>query len=166
MRRLTLFAFLLVGCQRAPSPDGAGAAPSTKSSSPAAAVSSFDDPHYSLAVGPIGSYKKGEAATFKVVVRTKGEFHINEEYPTKFAASTAPGVTYAMPKVARTTQPEVFALKPCASGKDNCTLELTVKFTPEQSGTVSVGGELSVGVCNKDNCLFEKKTLALSVPVS
>ena len=99
-------------------------------------------------------------------VRTKGEFHINEEYPTKFAASTAPGVTYATPKLARTTQPEVFALKPCASGKDNCTLELTVKFTPEQSGTVSVGGELSVGVCNKDNCLFEKKALALSVPVS
>lgn len=167
-RRIALFGVLglALGCQRSASTEGAGAASSAAASSaPAAAVSAFDHASYSLAVEPVGSYKKGEPGAFKIVVRTKGEFHVNEEYPTKFNAATTPGVAYATPKLARTAQPDAFALKPCASGKDNCTMEITVKFTPEQSGTVNVGGELSVGVCNKDNCLFEKKALSLAVPV-
>ena len=133
--------------------------------SSSAGASKFEHPNYTVSVEAAGPYKKGESATFKVVVRAKGEFHINEEYPTKFSAAVSPGVAYATPKLARATQPDAFALKPCASSKDNCTLEVTVKFTPEQGGTVNVGGELALGVCNKDNCIFDKKTLSIAVPV-
>jgi len=172
MQRIVVFVVLgglalVAGCQRSGSNEGTNAAPSSPAASPSAApaAAAFDHPSYSVGLEPVGSYKKGEASSFKIVVRTKGEFHINEEYPTKFSATASPGVQYAMPKLARAAQPDAFALKPCASGKDNCTLELTVKFTPEQTGTVQIGGELSVGVCNKDNCLFEKKTLSMPVPV-
>ena len=165
---LTAAIALGLGCQRsAPSTDGAGEATATSQvpSSSAAVSARFEHPNYTVVLEPAGPYKKGESASFKIVVRAKGEFHINEEYPTKFSAVVAPGVAYAMPKLARATQPDAFALKPCASGKDNCTLELTVRFTPEQAGTVTVGGEIALGVCNKDNCIFDKKVLSVAVPV-
>ncbi|MBI2390821.1 MAG: hypothetical protein HYV09_14620 [Deltaproteobacteria bacterium] len=168
MNKLIAAAVLLViavGCQRA-STDAAPAPAPAASGSSSAAAPSFETATYKLEIEPIGAYKKGEAATFRVVLRTKGEFHVNEEYPTKFKASDTPAVRFAAAQLGRADHPEAFKAVPCASGKDNCTLELTVGFTPQESGKVRLGGEMSIGVCNKDNCIFDKKTLEREVPVS
>jgi hypothetical protein len=45
-------------------------------------------------------------------------------------------------------------------------LKITVKFTPDQAGKLTVGGELQTGVCNKETCLVEKKQLDLQIPVT
>jgi len=115
----------------------------------------------------IGSYKKGEPSTYEVVVRAKKPFHVNDEYPAKFKASDANGVKHVEPKLERAKHADAFAVETCeGGGKDACTLKITVKFTPEQAGTVRLGGTIDVGVCNKDTCIVEKKQLDLAVPVT
>jgi hypothetical protein len=157
---LSVAAFGLA-CDRTPD---ASAAPSN---APAAvSSSSVKNDKYSLELKPVGKYEKGKAATFEIVLKTTGDFHVNEEYPTKFKAEKADGVKYDSETLHKMKQPEAFVMEKCASGKDNCTLKVTVKFTPEASGNVKLGGELQVGVCNKETCLVEKKQLDLSVPVT
>jgi len=117
-------------------------------------------------VKAVGTYKKGEPATYEVIVRAKAPYHVNDEYPAKFKAADGNGVKHVEPKLERSKHADAFAVENCAEGKDACTLKITVKFTPEQAGTVRVGGTVDVGVCNKDTCIVEKKQLDLAVPVT
>lgn len=152
-----------LACDRTP---GAAAAPADAPAA-APAESKFDTNSYTLEIKPVGKYKKGEEGTFQIVLKTKPGYHVNEEYPTRFTAADAAGVKYAQAKLHKAKDGAAFAFADCSEKKDEkCTLTITVKFTPEQSGNVKVGGELNAGVCNKDSCLTEKKTLELSVPVS
>lgn len=162
----TVLLVLVAGCQRASTDASPAPGAASASASAAGPAPSFETATYKLELEPIGAYKKGEPASFRVVLRTKGEFHVNEEYPTKFKATDTAAVRFAAAQLGRADHPEAFKAVPCASGKDNCTLELTVGFTPQESGNVRIGGEMSIGVCNKDNCIFDKKTLAREVPVT
>lgn len=158
---LAVFA-LGLACDRTPGASAAaGAAPAA-----GPAASTVETAAYKLEIKPVGTYKKGQPATFEVILKTKGDQHVNEEYPTKFKAAEGAGITYEQPKLEKMKHADAFALEKCASGKDMCTLKITVKFTPDQAGAVKVGGELNVGVCNKETCLVEKKTLDLSINVT
>lgn len=158
---------IALGCQRSAPDTGAAPAPSASAAASALVpVPYFEHPNYAITLQADGPFKKGQPASFKVILRSKAGFHINEEYPTKFSAAVSPEVTYPTPKLARAAQPEAFKLVACPSGNDHCSLELTVKFTPEQAGSFKVGGELSLGVCNKDNCIFDKRALAVDVTAS
>lgn len=150
-------------CDRTP---GASAAPGPAGSPSGPAAPSAETGAYKVELKPVGTYKKGQAATFEVVLKTKDGYHVNEEYPTKLKLAEAAGVAYAQPILQKMKDPTAFTMEKCASGSDMCTLKITVKFTPEQAGSVKLGGELAVGVCNKETCLVEKKQLDLSVPVT
>lgn len=114
-----------------------------------------------------GPFKKGEVATFIIRVEAKAPYHVNEEYPAKFKVTDAAGVIYFEPKLERNKHVDAFGTEPCAgSTKEACVLNITVRFTPQASGTVRVGGTVDIGVCNKDQCLIEKKPLDVSVTVS
>jgi len=149
-----------LACDRTPD---AAAAPSAPA---APASASVDNDKYTLEMKAVGKYEKSKPGTVQLVLKTKGDFHVNEEYPTKFKTSKTDGVKYDADVVSKAKLPEAFVMDKCASGKDNCTLTVTVKFTPEASGNVKLTGELNVGVCNKETCLVEKKILDLSVPVT
>ena len=121
---------------------------------------------YTIELKPAASYKKGVEGTFEVIVKTKGEYHVNEEYPTKLTPEKVPEVTYAQPKLEKLKDPTAFALTKCGAGsKDSCTMVVTVKFTP-QAGATKVAAVLSFGVCNKDSCQIEKKTLDADIKVN
>jgi hypothetical protein len=153
------------GCQRSASSEGGAPAPSAAPSTAAPVASSFESASHSVQLEAAGPYKKDRASSFKVIVHAKGEFHVNDEYPARFSASSAPGIAYAASKLARASQPDAFVAKPCASGKDTCVLEVSVSFTPEQSGMAELGGELSFGLCRQDNCTVEKRALRRAVSV-
>lgn len=160
---LSIAAFGLA-CDRTPD---ASAAPS----SPAAPASaSVDTDKYSLELKPVGKYAKDKEGVVQIVLKTKGDFHVNDEYPTKFKAAKSDGVKYDVEILSKAKQPDAFVMEKCAAGagKDafSCTLTVNVKFVPTASGTAKLSGELNVGVCNKETCLVEKKTLDLSVPVT
>ena len=160
---LAILAALLAGSVLSCSKPSSGPAPAPASSTPAAPTVDTDSFHAELkAPGP---FKKGEPATFVVRVQAKAPFHINDEYPAKFKPGDAPGAKYAEARLERQKQADAFATEPCSGGTDACVLNITVKFTPETSGTVRLGGTVDVSVCNKDQCLIDKKPLEVSVSV-
>ncbi len=128
---------------------------------------SADTSSYKVEVKAVGSYKKGSEGTFEVVLATKADYHVNDEYPAKFKLAEKPtDVKYPKEKLERLKDGDAWSVEKCSSGKDNCTIKVKVPFTPNASGTVKVGGTLHVGVCNAATCLIEKQTLELSVTVS
>lgn len=154
---------LAAACDRTPS----GPAPAPAPSAAAAAGPVTETDSFRAELKAIGAYKKGEPATYEVVVQAKGPWHVNDEYPAKFKTADGNGVKHAEPKLERNKHVDAFATEACAqNSKDACTLKITVKFTPEQAGTIRLGGTVDVGICNKDQCLVEKKQLDLAVPAT
>jgi hypothetical protein len=128
---------------------------------------SADTANYKVEVKAVGTYKKGQAGTFEIVLKTKGDYHVNDEYPTKFKAPEKPeNVTYGKELISRAKDADAWSTEKCASGKDSCTLKLTVPVTPTATGSVKLGGTLHFGVCNAATCLIEKQTLELPVTVA
>jgi len=127
---------------------------------------SADTTSYKVELKAVGTYTKGKEGTFEIVLKTKNDYHVNDEYPAKFKAPEKPvDVTYPKDTIARLKDAAAWSTEKCASSKDNCTIKVTVPFTPTASGTVKIGGTFHVGVCNAGSCLIEKPTLELGVTV-
>lgn len=143
---------VLAACSRseaAPSPLGAHAA----SVSSGAA---HDTENYKVTIEPSGTYEAGKEGLARVVLVTKGDYHVNDQYPYKLVLQDPPaeGVTYKKKVVRR------------PDGKfDKNRAELPIHFTAAKAGTYKVGGVLSLSVCTPSNCLMDKRPLVLDVVV-
>jgi len=107
----------------------------------------------SIVVGT--SYKAGEKASFNVTLQPKTGFHINGQFPIRFKANTPPeGVTYDKPLLKR------------EDGKFTDTDgSFQVDFTAAKAGTYTVGGTISLSVCNEKTCTMEKVALEAAIEV-
>ena len=87
---------------------------------------------------------------------TKGEYHLNKQYPYKFkVAEPAPeGVTFPKPLLERGDGS--FEEKSCA---------FKVPFVAAKSGKAVVGGTLSMSVCSDANCVMDKQAVEVAVDV-
>jgi len=101
------------------------------------------------------SYKAGEKASFNVTLQPKTGFHINGQFPIRFKANTPPeGVTYDKPLLKR------------EDGKFTDTDgSFQVDFTAAKAGTYTVGGTISLSVCNEKTCTMEKVALEAAIEV-
>ena len=122
----------------------------------AAAAPAVENANYSVKLEAAGPYKKDQQGIVRVVLTTKGDYHINKQYPYKFVTQDPPadGVSYPKKVVPRAdgTYEEKKAVLP-------------VPFVPTKSGDVSVGGTFSLSVCTDANCLMDKARLEVSVKV-
>lgn len=159
---------LVAACDR--NAGAAAGAAGTSAAAPAEGVAgpSVDATNYKIELKSGSSYAANKEATFEIVVTTKGEYHVNDEFPTKFKTlDTNKSVTYPQAKIEKLKDAAAFTLTKCSKdSKDSCTMKVTVKFTPTAAGKQKVGGELSFGVCNKDSCLIEKKALDAEITVN
>jgi hypothetical protein len=110
--------------------------------------------NYVVYLRAVGDYKAHMEGIVEVVLETKGDFHINEQYPYKFTPKDSDGVKFTKEKF----------------GREDGTFEATkavikVAFTPSKTGQVSVGGKFALSVCSDKNCLMDKKDLVLDVTV-
>ena len=103
---------------------------------------------------PVGTVTAGQPATVEITVDAKGGYHPNEKYPYKFKPAEAPGVRYASPAFST----EAVKLEPRRA-------TLTVSFTPEGKGDRTIAGLFAFSLCSADQCLIEKRDLALHVSV-
>lgn len=144
---------------------GTGAAPAAAEG---VAGPTVDATNYKIELKSATGYTANKEASFDIVVTTKGEYHVNDEFPTKFKTLEGnKNVTYPQAKVEKAKDAAAFVLTKCSKdSKDSCTMKVTVKFTPTAAGKQKVGGELSFGVCNKDSCLIEKKALDAEITVN
>jgi hypothetical protein len=97
-----------------------------------------------------------------VVLEAVGEFHINKEYPYKLKAE-GQGVTF---KGTDAAGPNVFS-KGAGDFKidEEKKATMTVKYTADKAGNVTINGTYKMSVCSKDSCQLETQELSTTVAV-
>jgi hypothetical protein len=117
--------------------------------------------NYEIALEPPGAVRAGEAATARVVVKSRGPYHVNREYPMAFrpdAGATArfDGDTVSLREGAEGT--------PCRDFPgESCTVSAPLRFTAAASGETRLAGTVAFSVCNPERCLIEKVALSAAV---
>ena len=97
-------------------------------------------------------------------LEAKGDFHVNKEYPYKFKATAANGVTYLGKDGAG---PDTFSKSAGDFVLDSANEKvgtMTVKFKSANKGAVTIAGVFKLSVCSAQNCQLE--TANVSVPVT
>jgi hypothetical protein len=119
--------------------------------------------------------KKGNVWTLEVGLHVTGDgFHVNPDYPYKFAGDKDLLVTFEKDPVAKDDKRDdkdktsFFSLDKCKKndkGVDECTeLHLVLKLTPKDGAAMDkmlASGVLRFGVCNASSCKFDKAHLGV-----
>ena len=134
----------------APTPAPAAADPVA---APATAASSkYSEAPFDVEIQAKGAYASGQPGAAEIVIVAKPPFHANDKYPYKFKLNETAGLKFANLVV------EKDAVK-----VEKTRATLAVPFTPEAAGKHTVSGKLFFSVCNEDQCLVEKRDLALNI---
>ena len=137
----------------------AAAEPAGSAGRPAAHAlgATHETDNYKVSIEAAGPCKAGVECKVNVVLTTKGDYHINKQYPYKFTCQdpAADGVSYPKAVVRR----------------DDGTFEerravLPVAFVAAKAGTANVGGVLSLSVCTDANCMMDKAPVEIAVSVT
>jgi hypothetical protein len=139
-----------------PAPVAASAAtpapPPATAAAGTAAASKYSEAPFDVEIQAKGAYAASQPGTAEIVITAKPPFHANEKYPYKFKLNEAPGLKFANLVVDKD-----------AVKVEKTRATLSVPFTPEGAGKHTVSGKLFFSVCNDDQCLVEKRDLALVV---
>jgi hypothetical protein len=92
-----------------------------------------------------------------------GAYHINDEYPYKFIADAAPGVTF---RGLDSAGPNVFSK---AAGnwsqRDEKTGVMNAAFTPSDRASRKLSGTFKFSVCSAQNCQLEHVPVSVALAV-
>jgi pyruvate/2-oxoglutarate dehydrogenase complex dihydrolipoamide acyltransferase (E2) component len=117
-----------------------------------AADSRYSEAGFDLVLAPKGDYVTGQAGEADVVLSAKPPYHVNDKYPYKFKLKDAPGLTFPNMVVTK----DVVKFEPARA-------TVPVAFTPSSAGKHTVSGQLSFYVLTADQCMIEKRDLALEI---
>lgn len=106
-------------------------------------------------------------AECKIVLRleAKGDFHVNKEYPYKFKANAASGVTFLGKDTAGAETFSKTAGDFALDAGNEKVGTMTLKFKPANKGNVSISGVFKLSVCSAQNCQMESATVTVPVTV-
>ncbi|HEX7840852.1 MAG TPA: hypothetical protein VF469_25415 [Kofleriaceae bacterium] len=113
-----------------------------------------------LAIVPPADAKPGAEVVAKVTVTPGKGYHVNTEYPIKLTLAPADGVTLAKTDFAECGHDKA---KGDADALDEQNLAFAVKLTPSAGGSYTINGKFKFAVCDKDQCLPKKETIAITV---
>ncbi len=123
----------------------------------------IDGNHFTLDAAPAADCTAGGNCAVAVKLAATGDYHINQQFPYKFTAAPAAGITYLGSDA---QNPQVFSKTAgdfSIDGEKNATM--TVKFKAAQKGAVSIAGTFKFSVCSAQNCQLEQQDVAVSVTV-
>lgn len=150
----------------APMAPAMGAQPAGMPAAPAAAAAGDDDrfklkpEEGNLAIDAPADAKAGAEAVAKITVTPGKGYHVNTEYPIKLTLTPQPGVALAKSELVAGGRVNG---KGDADALDEKQLVLAVKLTPAASGSYTINGSFKFAVCDKDQCLAKKETIAIAV---
>ncbi len=133
--------------QVAPSPEAQPAASPGKPS--------YDENAFQLELRGPKAAKVGDTLELTIVLSAKNGYKVNAEYPVKFRFGQLQGLK-AEKAVVTKDDAKLEKMK----------VELPARVTVDQSGELTVKGKLSFSVCTDDQCLIEKRDLALPIDAS
>jgi len=158
---------LMVACAKkeAPAPVmGAAATPNAPADSGPAdgAKAEQSAAAYQVKVSGPSKVAVEQAGTLIWELAAKPGFKVNAEYPLSFKPDKAArGITFEQDRYDLRTLSDPTPCK--GSEKDVCQIKAHVPFKTVSVGNHPVGGVFSFSVCNEDQCLIEKVTLAHSL---
>jgi len=104
--------------------------------------------------------KAGAESVAKITVTPGDGFKVNAEYPTKLTLTAPDGVVLAKKEFIAGGSDKA---KGDADQLDDKALIISVKLTPSAAGNYTINGEFKFAVCDADQCLAKKETIALQV---
>jgi hypothetical protein len=106
----------------------------------------------------------GAVCTLRLTLVATGDFHVNDEYPYRFKADDAAGVTFAG---ADDAAKNIFSK---AAGDwtkvDARSGAMAVRFSSAGRGPATVAGVLKLSVCSGATCQLEQSRVAATVAVN
>ncbi len=112
-----------------------------------------EDPSYELRATAEPSYRVDEEGQFEIRLAPKAGWHVNQEYPISVQLS---GQGVELPE-------ELGQADAAEFGDDEARFE--VRFTSEEAGQHRVRADVDFAVCTPENCMPDRRTLALVLPV-
>jgi hypothetical protein len=148
-RELALLVLVLAGgCKR----DG-GSEPAQQPPLPAEGERPLaEKPYFRIDAAPQPACTAGSTCEARLVLRALGDYKVNEEYPFKFVADAAAGLTIEGTGM--------------FSRQDVQTGTMTVRFRSDAPGTRQVSGTFKLSVCTEANCEIEDAKIAFDVTAS
>ncbi|MGB3049532.1 MAG: hypothetical protein WBB42_00950 [Polyangiales bacterium] len=159
----------LVGCDRgAPAPKAAEhdhskhqqdhaageAAGQEKAEGPAGP--SIETGSFLLAVAPSKSgYRIGKAGEVEIALEGRGDWHVNQEYPIRVELKAAPGVALKKSELLKDDAKEF--------GEEK--VRFLAGVEPSAAGEHEVTCDVSFAMCTEENCILEKRTVAMQLKV-
>jgi hypothetical protein len=114
-----------------------------------------DDPTFALTVRPAGSYKAGSLGNLVIELESRGEYHINQDYPTKITVAPATGLSV----------PKATLAKADAAVFEERKAKFEVPFMAEAAGSYRVLAKVAFAVCTEQTCVPDERNLALAINV-
>ena len=113
-----------------------------------------------LAIQPPAEAKAGAEAVAKITVTPGKGYHVNTEYPIKLTLEAPSGVTLAKTDFVAGGHDKA---RGDADALDEQALAISVKLTPSASGSYTINGKFKFAVCDRDQCLAKKESIAIQV---
>ena len=150
---IALSAVATSGCNKSEAATKADPGDANKAAGPGKARIDADNYVVEAKAGPA---KAGQESSIEINLTTKGDYHINKQYPYKFKL-TEPlpdGVTFPKPTLMR------------ADGAfEEKRASFKVPFVAAKAGKATVAGTLSFSVCSEANCIMDKQNIDVDVDV-
>ena len=111
---------------------------------------------FTLEVSPAQPiYAAGKPGELEIALESRGEWHVNEEYPIRVDLQAAPGVALPKAELVKEDAKE-FGLEK---------VRFLAAVEPEATGEHEVTCDVSFALCTEENCILEKRTLAMTLEV-
>lgn len=109
-----------------------------------------------LAVSPAQpAYTAGKPGALEIQLQSRGEWHVNEEYPIRVDLSAPEAVTLPKAELVKDDAKEF--------GEDEVRFLAAVE--PSAAGTHEVSCDVSFALCTEENCILERRTVAMQMQV-
>jgi len=159
----------LAGCERgAPAPKAAEHdhskhdhsqhqhAPAEAKKSDEPAGPSIETGSFLLAVAPTQpGYTIGKSGELEIALEGRGEWHVNQEYPIRVDLKAGPGVALKKNELVKDDAKEF--------GEDK--VRFLAGVEPSAAGDHEVTCDVSFAMCTEENCILEKRTVAMQLKV-
>jgi hypothetical protein len=160
---------LLAGCERgAPAPKAGEHdhakhdhsqhqhAPAEAKRSDEPAGPSIETGSFLLAVAPTApGYAIGKSGEVEIALEGRGEWHVNQEYPIRIDLKTGPGLALKKNELVKDDAKEF--------GEDKVRFLAAVE--PSAAGDHEVTCDVSFAMCTEENCILERRTVAMQLKV-
>ena len=163
--RTKLVCFLVVGslwataCGNSEAPSAPPAPALPPAAPPAAAAAapgpSVTDPTFDLRLIGGDGARIGEGAPLRIELTAKGGYHVNQEYPIRVNFTAPSGVVLSKSQFQRPDAAEF--------GESSARFETVA--TSVTAGTHRITADVDFAVCSDQNCIPDRRTLALELAV-